>query len=121
MTTDPPISTFKAQLNAAGPACQLVLAGSAEASDVEALERALAEFHAVAQEHGARDVEIDFRALEFITSACLKPLVAWLSRARDLPAGKEYRIHFLSNFKHLWQKRSLQALSCFASDLVVID
>jgi len=44
-----------------------------------------------------------------------------LAQVQELPADKQYRIHFVSNPSMHWQRRSLAALSCFAVNLVTIE
>ena len=93
-------------------------------ADVEAkpgLDQYVAALHEEACRLGATKVVIDFRELEFMNSSSFKVFVTWLAQVQELPADKQYRIHFLSNPSMHWQRRSLAALSCFAVNLVTIE
>jgi anti-anti-sigma factor len=93
-------------------------------ADVEAkpgLDHYVAAMHEEACRIGTSKVVVDFRELEFMNSSSFKVFVTWLSQVQELPADKQYRIHFLSNPSMHWQRRSLAALSCFAVDLVTIE
>jgi hypothetical protein len=56
-----------------------------------------------------------------MSAASFNALVGWLSLVHDLPPERRYRIRFQSNPLIRWQRRSLGALSCFATDVVAID
>ena len=61
------------------------------------------------------------RQLEFMSAAAFNALVGWLALLSDLPPEHRYRIRFRSNPNIRWQRRSLCALSCFATDVVAIE
>ena len=93
-------------------------------ADIEAkpgLDHYVEAVHREASRVGVSKVALDFRELEFMNSSSFKVFVTWLSQIQELPADKQYRIHFLSNPNMHWQRRSLAALSCFAVDLVTIE
>jgi hypothetical protein len=93
-------------------------------ADVEArpgLDHFIEALHAEACRLAASKVVLDFRELEFMNSSSFKVFVTWLSQVQELPADKQYRIHFVSNPSMHWQRRSLAALSCFAVNLVTIE
>jgi hypothetical protein len=98
----------------------LTLSGSADLNVKMQLDRFLAAVHEEARRLGLQDVEVDVRRLEFMNSSCLKCLVGWISRVQDEPAGRQYRISFKSSPALFWQRRSLHALSCLASELVTV-
>lgn len=106
---------------AAGPAVTVTLTGNADHAAIEPLDRVLAAAHAAATEHGAREVAVDLRRLEFMNSSCIKSLVTWISDVRELPAARQYQIRFRSDPAMHWQKRSLHALRCFAVELITIE
>jgi hypothetical protein len=56
-----------------------------------------------------------------MSAASFNAFVGWLSLVHDLPPERRYRIQFQSNPLIRWQRRSLGALSCFATDVVAID
>lgn len=100
---------------------QLRLAGSADQSSREALSSLLARLHADALRLNASSVVVDCTRLEFMNSSCIKEFVRWLAGVQDLDALDQYKIRFLSRREVLWQRRSFQALRCFAADLVTVD
>lgn len=95
--------------------------GSAELNVKDDLERLLPRLHSEALRLAAREVVVDFRDLEFMSSACFRSFVSWVSEVQDLPPATQYQILFRSNAAMLWQRRSLHALKCFANELVHID
>lgn len=93
-------------------------------ADVEAkspLDAFIKQLHATTSQLALGKVVLDVRELTFMSSACFKILVAWLAVVRDSEASQQYRIDIRSNPNKLWQRRSLAALSCFASNLVTIE
>lgn len=99
----------------------LRFAGSADTRSLAALEALLASFHAEAIRLETSEVTVDFRALHFINSSCLKAFVVWLGRVQELEREKQYRILFFADDAKPWQRRSLGTLGCFAVDLVRIE
>jgi len=98
----------------------VTLSGNADLNVKAQLDRFLSGVHAEAEQRGLTDVEVDVRHLEFMNSSCLKCLVGWISRIQDEPPGRQYRIAFQSSPSLFWQRRSLHALSCLASELVSV-
>jgi hypothetical protein len=84
-----------------------------------ALASLLVDVHASAVDQGADRVDIDFRMLEFMNSTCFKELVRWLAQLESAPGG--YRVRLLGTSDTHWQRRSLDALKCFAPALVAIE
>ena len=97
------------------------LAGTADLRVTDAVETLLAGVHQRATAGAVREVRVDLRSLEFMNSSCFKSFVTWISQVQDLPEPEQYRIRFLSSPAILWQRRSLNALSCFAAQLVTIE
>jgi len=95
--------------------------GTADAEVTKDLVSVVDKLHAEAVRLGATKVTVDFRELEFMNSSCFKILVTWLANVRELDPKQQYRIHIISSPEHHWQRRSLEALRCFAVDLVAID
>jgi hypothetical protein len=95
--------------------------GAADMSSIDGLDAYLAALHEEARAHGVQSVTIDFRDLEFMNSSCFKCFVSWLGTIQDLPEASRYQIVFLSNRQLHWQRRSLNALRCFAADVVTIQ
>lgn len=95
--------------------------GTADVESRPDLDALVKKIHEEAMRLQVSKVVIDFRTLEFMNSSSFKIFVGWLASVQELPADRQYRIHFLSNPSMHWQRRSLAALSCFAVDLVTIE
>ena len=76
--------------------------------------------HGEAVRLGVRELAIDLRELEFMSSGCFKGLVELLIKAQDLEPSKRYVLRFISDPTQRWQERSLHALRCFNVDLVIV-
>lgn len=99
----------------------LSFTGSADSRSQEAIETMLGRVHSEALRLGLPEVAIDFRDCDFVNSSCFKAFVVWLEQIQDLEEPQQYRLRFLSDDTKAWQRRSLQALSCFAVELVHIE
>jgi hypothetical protein len=99
----------------------LNFAGSADSRSQGAIEAMLERVHAEALRLGVPEVAVDFRECDFVNSSCFKAFVVWLEQIQELDTGKQYRLRFFSDETKAWQRRSLQALSCFAIELVHIE
>jgi hypothetical protein len=64
------------------------------------------------------NVTFDFHDLLFMNSSCFKSFVTFIDNAKATQPG--YRIRFLTEPKHHWQRRSLEALRRLAMGLVTI-
>ena len=111
---------LRAQLTREETGLVAKLSGTADLRVTDSVEAILTRVHQKALELGIPEVRMDLRELEFMNSSCFKSFVSWISEVSDLTAG-QYRIRFLSNPSILWQRRSLNALSCFAAELVTIE
>jgi hypothetical protein len=103
-----------------GVAGLVVLTGTADSRASAALGELLMQMHGRCTYAGVREVEVNFRDLEFMDSSCFKAFVTWVSTVRELEPDKQYKFTFQSDGTKHWQKRSLGALSCFAIDLITI-
>ena len=112
---------FSAAANYQGGAITAQLEGNADLRSKPSLEAFLGSLHAEADRLAVPEVQIDFRQLAFMNSSCFKNFVSWIGIVQEAAPEKQYRICFLSNPAMHWQKRSLHALSCFASDLVSVQ
>jgi hypothetical protein len=112
---------FTAEIDRDADVLTVRLKGDANMAAVEPIGQALDDAHGLAKGSPTSLVSIDFRELEFMSSACFKKFVGWLDAAQNAPRATQYRIRFLSNPKYHWQRRSLHALQCFAPDLVTIE
>ena len=95
--------------------------GNADIDAIAPLRDLLARMHAEVVRVSAREVQIDLRDLEFMNAACMKLFVIWVSDILESPHDQRYRLRFLSNPEVRWQRRSLMALQCLTSELVVIE
>lgn len=111
---------FTAEIAESDPP-RLRLSGSADISTKRPLEALIERLHGRLEASGNREVRVDVRELEFMSAASFTAFVGWLSLVQDLPPERRYRIQFQSNPHIRWQRRSLGALSCFATDVVAID
>lgn len=99
----------------------LQFAGSADSRSQGAIEVLLERVHAEALRLQLPEVAVDFRDCDFVNSSCFKAFVVWLEQIQELEASQQYRLRFYSDETKAWQRRSLQALSCFAIELVHIE
>jgi hypothetical protein len=99
----------------------VVLAGTADMDAREPLQTFLRALHKKACGLGVREVAVDFRHVLFMNSSCFKGFVDWLSEVQAAGTERHYQIRFLSNPAYSWQRRSLQALRCFAMDAIRIE
>jgi hypothetical protein len=99
----------------------VVLTGNADLNVKTMLDHFLVAVHEASQRQHIPEVEVDVRKLEFMNSSCLKCLVGWISRIQDSPPAEQYRVAFRSSPTMFWQRRSLQALSYLATDLVSVS
>lgn len=95
--------------------------GVADMSSIEPLDDYLRAAHQEAKQSNATTVVVDFRALEFMNSSCFKCFVEWLGTVQDLPEAERYKVVFEANRDMHWQRRSLNALRCFAMDVVTVS
>lgn len=100
---------------------ELRLSGSADMSVRDRLEVLIQRLHGQLTADGASVVHVDLRQLEFMSAASFTALVSWLTLVHELPPERRYRIRFQSNPLIRWQRRSLGALACFATDVVALE
>jgi hypothetical protein len=96
-------------------------AGSADSRAMETIGRFLTRLHHESQRLGLPEVTVDFREFDFMNSSCFKAFVSWIGEVQELEPVKQYKIRFLSDENKHWQRRSLDALRCFAIDLIRIE
>jgi hypothetical protein len=100
---------------------QLRLSGNADASSVHQLTAFVHDLHAQLLQRHIPELQIDIRSLEFMNATCFNVLVSWVTLINDLPLGERYKLRFSTNPAIPWQRRSLRTLSCFATDLVLVE
>ena len=94
------------------------LAGNADIGVKSALADFLGQVHEAARSESVSQVVVDLKDVEFMNSACLKTIVTWIFIARELPLANRYEILLVSDPNILWQRRSVHALACVATELV---
>jgi hypothetical protein len=101
-----------------GKSVKVTFKGTADLRCQPALEDFLTALHDESVRMRADQVTLDIRSLEFMSSACFRQVVRWVSRVDD--AERPYRIAFLADPTLQWQRRSMQALTRFAGDFVSV-
>ncbi len=119
----PPVTGpgFAADAELDDRAVRVELRGTADIPAKNRLDEFITRLHRQAVLAGVSQVNVDFMKLDFMNSSCLKTMVSWIMDVRELPAASQYRICFRSNRDILWQRRSLNALKCFADAIVTIE
>jgi hypothetical protein len=112
---------FSAEAHGNGRVLTIKLTGNADLNVKVQLDRFIAAVHDEALRLSSEEVTVDLRRLEFMNSSCLKSFVWWISTVQDMGPGTHYRITFLSSPSMYWQRRSLNALACLATDLVSVQ
>ena len=69
----------------------------------------------------AKEVQIDFRELEFCNSSGFKSFIHWIQKIHELPEPQRYSLKFVSNPARKWQRTSLLALSCYGVNSVSME
>jgi hypothetical protein len=115
------INTFAGRAKVEDGVLRIVLAGQADLAALPHVERLLQGIHRKALEMKASEIVLDIRGVEFMNSSCLAKMVAWITLVREAGADAQYRIRILSNDQFSWQRRSMQALRCFAVDLITVQ
>jgi hypothetical protein len=98
-----------------------VFAGVAGLAIRAELHRLLGALHDAALSLGNREVVADLSRLEFMNASCFREFVGWVNQVQNLTAADQYRIRFRLSPGHPWQQRSIQALKCFATELISIE
>jgi hypothetical protein len=111
-------SFFSIRASGEGRCVRVVLTGTADLRCQAAFETFLVVLHRETMAVGADEVELEMRSLEFMSAACFRGMVAWLSRVDE--ASRPYRIRVLADPHRQWQRRSMHALTCFPSDFVTV-
>jgi hypothetical protein len=97
------------------------ISGNASLSSRAQLDGFLAAAHERVTRDSLRKIVVDIRELAFLNSSCLKSLVGWILRIKDMAPDRRYQVTFISNPQLNWQQRSLFAISSLAPDLVGIE
>jgi hypothetical protein len=105
----------------AGSPPTLSLRGNAESSAADDLIGLFRRLHDECVRTGVRDVRIDLRDLEFMSSSCFKSFVSWVLQIEELSAGARYAVVLVQSPAHHWQERSLHALAAMGPDVISIE
>lgn len=102
-----------------GGSVRVTFTGTADLRIQAALEDFLAALHRETTACSALvEVHVDVVGLEFMSSACFREIVGWVSQVDE--SSSRYRISFHCNPRQQWQRRSMRALSSFAGDFVSV-
>lgn len=115
------LADFNAEAVTNGGHARITMTGNADLRVKDELERFLEQVHTRVEASGERELAVDLRSLEFMNSTCFKSLLTWIGRIQSLAEDKRYRLRILSNPEMYWQRRSLHALRCFATDLITVE
>ena len=113
-------STFSADASESNGRTVLRLSGNADTLVVTRFSSYMKSLHAELSAEGVQEMFVDTQNLYFMTSSCLKVLVAWLTSVTELDSKKRYHVVFLSNPDLHWQRRSFDALRHIADGLVTV-
>jgi hypothetical protein len=94
------------------------LVGSAETVSIDKLNTYLEDLHRVAIEEEIGEVVFDVRALDFMSAACFRSMIAWVTLLQRTP---KYRARFVCDSRRRWLRRSLENLASFGGELVRIS
>jgi hypothetical protein len=112
--------TFSAETTRGqGHELKVVMEGCADLRVQNEFGTLLNGIHQEARNQNSAQVIVNMEKLEFLNSGCFKSLCSWV-RLLIMRQG-HYKIHILSNSKHHWQARSLNALRLLAPDMVTVE
>lgn len=114
-------SGMSVQTSRQGDLLHTMLSGVAELAVRDRLTSFLKAIHSSAAGSEVQEVAMDLSRLEFMNTACFRAFVGWIQDLQELPHDRQYRIRFRSNSGQPWQRRSINALKCFATDLIIVE
>lgn len=112
---------FVVDVQHGGDVSVIKMVGNADAAATGPLGALLEVVHREVMDRARREVVVDLRALEALSAACLRHLMAWIERVRTVALPARYRLRFRVNPAIAWQESSLRSLACFDTDLVTIE
>jgi anti-anti-sigma factor len=112
---------FAARAHSVDGVLRVELSGNADHGVLPELEAFVPRVHAEARATSVSEVVIDMTGLEFMNSSCFRTFVNWVGWIRSLEREHQYLLRFVATPHRHWQRPSLQALSCFAVNIVRID
>ena len=120
VTPELAVEGFRANARLDGTELAMDLVGTLDYIAVEPFEGFVANMLRATAESEITTATVDVRNLEFMNSSGFKVLITWITSVKDAASGRRHRIHFLSDPKRTWQKRTLASLQYFANDLVSV-
>ena len=112
---------FVADVSTTSDGIELRLIGSADTAALTGFRTLLEKLHVELLGKQVREIVVDMQATDLIAAPCFNELVNWVQRLQELPPEQRYRIRMRSNPTIAWQKHGLQALSCFDTDIIIIE
>jgi hypothetical protein len=70
---------------------------------------------------GIKEVDLDFRQLNFLNSSGIKAIAKWIMKLGELPAEKKYVIKIVHNKNITWQVTSLPTLTFLVPGAVKVE
>jgi hypothetical protein len=116
-----PGDDFRAAAARVGGIVTVRFEGTADSTIRPRLETMLGDIHRDALRERTTEVNVDLTKLEFMCSSCLRSFVGWITTIQEMESHGRYTVRFVSSRELLWQKRSLQALSAYAGDIVRVQ
>jgi hypothetical protein len=107
--------------NMQGRALHIEFSGMADLSATATLPLFFNLVHREVQRQKIPEVVVNMRDLTFLNSSCLKALVKWIDAIDSCEDAFRYRLRFVSNPRHGWQRRSLETLKSMSDGSVSID
>src|SRR5262249_48118185 len=95
--------------------------GTADMRQLALLSDLFKRLHAKALDRKAAAVTVDFQALEFLDSSCIKAILSWITAVRDTADKRRYRLHVRCSHTKRWQVRSIETLVTFAPELMTVE
>jgi hypothetical protein len=117
-----PISTptFSANIHDTSGRPVLTLSGNADTLVLSRFRSYMEALHGELTDRNVGEIRVDTSKLYFMTSSCLKVLVAWLTSINELEIKRRYHVVFVSNPDLHWQRRSFDALRHIADGSVTV-
>jgi hypothetical protein len=113
-------SAFSASCSLNGPLLVLHLEGTADTEIATPLAAYLRAVHTATQLLHVPEVVVDFHDLYFMTAACLKCFLSWISAIEELEERARYAVRLEANPDLRWQARSFGALRAVATTIVTL-
>ena len=104
-----------------GRSLHIEFSGMADLSATATLPLFFNLVHREIQRQAIREVVVSMRDLSFLNSSCLKAFVKWIDAIDSCEDAFRYKLRFISNPKHGWQRRSLETLKSMSDGSVSIE